>query len=91
MSDIVLCNATAVRASLWADPDTPPKDWERVVTLVSGVIGDDGSRSMHAGLALTAEQAREVADELIAAADQVDSGQPLPVDAQTMPPVAGRA
>lgn len=78
---VELCNATAVSASTIGEEGVEGVDWDRVVTMAMGVTCDCGCKGQKllTGVSLTAAEARELAQELLAAADLVDSGAPLPM------------
>ncbi|WP_265499917.1 hypothetical protein [Paracoccus beibuensis] len=81
MSSPTFCNATAVSASeICADWDEE-LNGDRVVTLGMGNIdGNDQEQEYLACVTLTPQQAREMAQELLDAAAQVESDMPLPKD-----------
>lgn len=78
MDSLILCNATAVRAAVIVDDDVEATS-DRLVTVAMGTMDDHATAEMIAGLILTADQARELAQELLTAAASADGPAPLPL------------
>lgn len=78
MDSLILCNATAVRASVIVDDDVEATS-DRLVTFAMGTIDDHATSEMIAGLILTPDEARELAQELLTAASSAEGTAPLPL------------
>lgn len=89
MDTLILCNATAVSASIIADHDDDGPTADRLVTLAVGCVQDDGAQEMIAGIILTPIEARELAQGLLTAAIEAEGAGALPVQTLTDQP-AGR-
>ena len=89
METLILCNATAVSASIIADQGDDGPTADRLVTFAVGCVQDDGAQEMIAGIILTPEEARELAQELLTAAIEAEGSAALPVQTLTDQP-AGR-
>ncbi|TJZ86134.1 hypothetical protein [Paracoccus hibiscisoli] len=87
MDTLILCNATAVSASIIADEDHDGPTFDRLVTLAVGCVQEDGAQEMVAGIILTPAEARELASELLTAATEAEGVGALPVQTLTDQPV----
>lgn len=68
MDSLILCNATAVSASIIADKDQDGPTFDRLVTRALGCVQEDGTQEMVAGVILTPVEAHELAQKLLTAA-----------------------
>ncbi|MCG6111299.1 MAG: hypothetical protein MEQ74_03810 [Paracoccus sp.] len=89
MDELILCNATAVAASIIADEDDDGPTFDRLVTLALGCVDEGAGQQMMAGIILTPAEAREMAQELLTAAAEAEGAGALPVQCLTDQP-AGR-
>ncbi|WP_411838693.1 hypothetical protein [Paracoccus sp. ME4] len=88
MDDMILCNASAVKAVLLVDrDDTDTAVSDRLVSLAIGTIDDLAGSAMVAGMALDPAEARQLAQELLTAADRAESMETLPVEFITEAPM----